>query len=133
MLTMSSSLGSLVFLNAPRKSDCSELFSDIFCVSIAKPTLGCFFLVQTASPPQTEGTSMLQTEVYLSHVVSMFYRKSKHMQGEVSGHSTQSCRDHRGLNFTTRSTSASWSKANLDLAVCSGLLSVKEKLDSWGV
>lgn len=55
------------------------------------------------------------------------------MQGEVSGHSTQSCWDHRGLNFTTRSTSASRSKANLDVAVCSGLLSAKEKLDSQGV
>jgi len=63
---------SLVFLNAPRKSDRSDPFSDSFCVSIAKPTLLSFFLVQTVSPRQIGCTSMLQTKVYLPHVVSMF-------------------------------------------------------------
>lgn len=80
-----------MFLNAPRMSDGSHSFSDIFCVSIAKPTLLCFFLVQTASPPQDGGASMLQTKVYLPHVVSMFYRKSKRTWEEVSGQSTQAC------------------------------------------
>lgn len=123
--------GSLVFLNAPRKPECSDPLFGVFCVSIAKPSLLCFFLVQTASPPQTGGTSMLQTKVYPLHVVSMFYTKSK--QQEVSGQSTQACWDYQGPNITIHSTSASWLKANLDLPVRSGLLSMKEKLDSGGV
>lgn len=92
-LTKSSCPRILVLLKAPRKSDCSDPFSDIFCASIAKPTLlwGLFSLVQTSSPPQTGGTSMLQTKVYVPHVVFMFCRKSKCTKEESSGRSTQAC------------------------------------------
>lgn len=59
---------SLMFLSAPRNSDCPDIFSDMSCVFIAKPALPCFLLVQAASPPQTGSASVLQREVYLSHI-----------------------------------------------------------------
>lgn len=43
---------SLVILNAPRNSDCPDIFSDMSCVFIAKPALLCFLPVQTASSPR---------------------------------------------------------------------------------
>lgn len=46
--------------NALKKSDCSNAFSEIFSISIAKPTFFLFFffpLLQTAFPPHTGGNA----------------------------------------------------------------------------
>lgn len=55
------------------------------------------------------------------------YTKKKGVWEEVPGQPTQACWDHWAL------TSASSSKIYSDLHVFSSFLSMKEKIDSWGV